>query len=296
MPARMTVTSRVTGARSMIGARFFLQFLRRQPAQTVVGAQCHHQHAHVALERPVEAAQPAGRRVAGHAGVHDLVVEAVARRGAAGNQRRKTLAPVAGRGPAVRLSPRNTIARSGATGRACRRRSGAVGRRPDADWRLARRRRAPRRASAATSAGLPHDTTVNDEARPSASGDRNDERRRVVGLPRVSASSTSRVGTWSGAVVAPRTHFGDRRAVEPAVNPVGAEHERIARHQLLLPRLRLHIVARARPRWSARGGADASDRLSAPSARPAPTTATCRRSSAARGCRRGTGRCGCRRR
>ena len=51
------------------------QLVDRQAAQAVVAAERDDQHAHVAFERPVEPAQAAGRRVAGDAGVDDLVVE-----------------------------------------------------------------------------------------------------------------------------------------------------------------------------------------------------------------------------
>ena len=44
----------------------------RQAAQAVVGAERDDEDAHVALERPVEPAQAAGRRIAGDAGIDHL--------------------------------------------------------------------------------------------------------------------------------------------------------------------------------------------------------------------------------
>ena len=52
-----------------------LQLLGRQTAQAVVAAERDDQDADVAVERPVEPRQSAGRRIAGDAGVHDLEVE-----------------------------------------------------------------------------------------------------------------------------------------------------------------------------------------------------------------------------
>ncbi len=52
-----------------------LQLLERQAAQRVVAAERHDQNPDVAFERPVEAAQPAGGRVARDAGIHDLVTQ-----------------------------------------------------------------------------------------------------------------------------------------------------------------------------------------------------------------------------
>ncbi len=51
------------------------ELLGRQAAQAVVAAERDDQHPHVAVERPVEPRQSAGRRIAGDAGVHDLVIE-----------------------------------------------------------------------------------------------------------------------------------------------------------------------------------------------------------------------------
>ena len=74
-----------------------LQLLGRQSAQAVVAAERDDQNADVAVERPVEPGQAARRRIAGHAGIDDLVVEPRARRAvpAAATDRRP---PVAGRG------------------------------------------------------------------------------------------------------------------------------------------------------------------------------------------------------
>ena len=52
-----------------------LQFLGRQTAQAVVAAQRDDQHAHVAVERPVEPRKPASRGVSRHAGIDHLVLE-----------------------------------------------------------------------------------------------------------------------------------------------------------------------------------------------------------------------------
>ena len=54
-----------------------LQFVGRQRPQRIVAAQRHDQHAHVAIESPVEPRETAGRGVTRDAGVHDLVVEPV---------------------------------------------------------------------------------------------------------------------------------------------------------------------------------------------------------------------------
>ena len=59
-----------------------LQFRWRQASQAVVGAERHDQHAHVALERPVETPQTAGRRVTRNARVDHLVIEAGGREAA----------------------------------------------------------------------------------------------------------------------------------------------------------------------------------------------------------------------
>ena len=48
-----------------------LEVVDRQSAQSVVGAERDNQHAHVALERPVEPPQSARGRVTGDAGVDD---------------------------------------------------------------------------------------------------------------------------------------------------------------------------------------------------------------------------------
>ena len=64
-------------ARVMISSRLRFHLCDRQAAQAVVGAELEHQHVDVAVERPVQPAQAAGRRVAGHAGIHDLVAIAL---------------------------------------------------------------------------------------------------------------------------------------------------------------------------------------------------------------------------
>ena len=60
------------------GGQVLLQFLGRQAAQPVVAAELDDQDADVAVERPVQPPQAAGRRIAGHAGVDDLEAEALA--------------------------------------------------------------------------------------------------------------------------------------------------------------------------------------------------------------------------
>ena len=59
----------------MIAARLRFSSSGGSAAQRVVAAERDDQHPDVALERPVEPAQSAGRRVAGHAGVDHLVVQ-----------------------------------------------------------------------------------------------------------------------------------------------------------------------------------------------------------------------------
>ena len=76
MPASTTVIRRAC-ARSMICDRLRCSCVDRQAAQAVVAAERDDQHAHVALERPVEPLQAARRRVAGDAGVDDLEVQPV---------------------------------------------------------------------------------------------------------------------------------------------------------------------------------------------------------------------------
>ena len=74
MPARTTVMFRFR-ARSMMAARLRCRS-RRQAPQRVVAPERDNQHAHVAVERPVHAAKPSRRGVAGHAGVDHLHVQA----------------------------------------------------------------------------------------------------------------------------------------------------------------------------------------------------------------------------
>ena len=101
-------------ARSMICDRLLLQLVGRQPAQAVVAAERDDQDAHVAVERPVEPRQAAGRRVARHAGVDDLVSRARPRRAAAAAAT-DTPRSVDRPRPAVRLSPSTTMRGRAAT-------------------------------------------------------------------------------------------------------------------------------------------------------------------------------------
>ena len=132
-------------ARSMICARFCCSSSAGRPRSAVVAAERDDEDADVAVERPVEPREAAGRRVAGHAGVHDLVVRAPPRRDAAAAA---TDTPrSAGRPrPAVRLSPRTTI-RGRRVGSRRRRRRSRRRRAPAGVGDAARRRsRADRRA------------------------------------------------------------------------------------------------------------------------------------------------------
>ena len=49
-----------------------LHLVDRETAQAVVGAERHDEDANVALERPVETAQAASRRLTRHSGIHDF--------------------------------------------------------------------------------------------------------------------------------------------------------------------------------------------------------------------------------
>ncbi len=116
MPAR--TTGDAARLRALDDARqVALQLLDRQAAQRVVAAERHDQHAHVAVERPVEPAQPAGRRVARDAGVDDLVAQALRRRARCCSSAGYASSGASPR-PAVRLSPRTTMRgrESGAAG------------------------------------------------------------------------------------------------------------------------------------------------------------------------------------
>ena len=98
-------------ARSMICARLRCSSLGRQPAQAVVAAERDNQDPDVAVERPVEPRQAAGRRVARHAGVDDFVVEP----GGVETflQQRRIRRALGEPRPAVRLSPSTTIRAAG---------------------------------------------------------------------------------------------------------------------------------------------------------------------------------------
>ena len=74
MPVSTTVMPRAFARGDDLG-EVALHVGDRQTAKTVVGAELDDQNPHVALERPVETAEAAGRRVARHAGVDDLVVD-----------------------------------------------------------------------------------------------------------------------------------------------------------------------------------------------------------------------------
>ncbi len=76
MPQSTTVMWRAW-ARSMIVERLLAHLVDRQAAQAVVGAEADDQHLHVAVERPVETTEPARGRVAGHARVDHLELQAL---------------------------------------------------------------------------------------------------------------------------------------------------------------------------------------------------------------------------
>ena len=63
------------------------ELCHREAAEAVVGAELEHQHGDVTFDRPVQPAQPAGRRVARHPRIHHLVAKAL-RPQALLNQRR----------------------------------------------------------------------------------------------------------------------------------------------------------------------------------------------------------------
>ena len=72
MPCSRNGTSALDDLREVV-----LELGGLQPAQRVVAAERHDEDPHVALERPVEPRQAAGRRIAGHPGVHDLEMKAL---------------------------------------------------------------------------------------------------------------------------------------------------------------------------------------------------------------------------
>ena len=129
-------------ARRMIVREVPLHLVGRQPPEAVVAAQRDDQDPHVAVERPVEAAQPAGGRVARHARVDDLERGSRPRRAAAA-ARPGTPRTCRSPRPAVRLSPRTTIrGRDGGRPARCdRRRSAQARRSARAVWERCRRRR-----------------------------------------------------------------------------------------------------------------------------------------------------------
>ena len=80
-------------ARLMISSRFrFICVDGQSPRRPSFAPKLHHQHADVAVERPVQAAQAARRRIAGHAGVDHLVGIALAVEALLNQRRHRLLA------------------------------------------------------------------------------------------------------------------------------------------------------------------------------------------------------------
>ena len=146
-----------SSARRDDGVQVVAHRRHRQAPQPVVGAQFHHQHPHWSIERPIQPAQAARGRIARHARVHDLVVEAHPVK----PLRRRATAPTASSPARSRRSGCRPGTRC--AGAALRRRRRSC--RPGCGDGRRRRRRRPRRSARDGSSAPPHAGGDHDAAK-----------------------------------------------------------------------------------------------------------------------------------
>ena len=221
-------------ARSRTAARFFFKSSGGKPAQPVVAAERDDQHAHIAFERPIQPAQAAGRRIARHTGIDHFVVEAFVLQLLA-DQRWKTLVrrQTQARGQTVAEKDNARLALRRGAVHLCT----LVQLAQLAPVQLAVGLVDGARGTHAISEG--HEQRRADAA--CASRDVDHERRGVVGRAARDRFVRRSASRHRGRLRA-RQQARQRRAVEPAVHAVGAQHEAIARLELLFARAGLHIV------------------------------------------------------